>query len=257
MSRSETKSAGRRAAPDASARSDAGVLPHTLQQPLEAVADAQNKLLEQARRHIAVREAERAAIARELHDKFGQYLTVMEMELDAISKGNEITPVLRARLSKMKDLTISAYGDMNNMARGIHPNSLQGQSLSDACERLAQDWSERSRLSFDLHLSLGACALESSVADTIYRVLQEAVINVVKHANASRVGVILRSSRHEVVLAVEDDGEGFELQMDADQISLPQLGISGMRERLDLVGGTLEIETNPGRGTTLLIRVPL
>lgn len=251
MSRSETKSIGRRAKPESSTG------PGPSLRGKSSVGDTHNKLQEQTRRHVAVREAERAAIARELHDKFGQYLTVMELELDAIGASNDITPALRDRLHKLKALTLSAHGDMNNLAREIRPISLQGQSLSGACEMLAQDWSERSTLLFDLHLSLGAHALESSIADTIYRVLQEAVTNVAKHANATRVGIILRASRDEVVLVVEDDGKGFGWQPTTDRTSLPQLGIRGMKERLDLVGGSLEIETARDRGTTLLVRVPL
>jgi signal transduction histidine kinase len=251
MSRSETKSIGRRVKPEPSAGSGTSL------RGKGSAGDTQNKLLEQTRRHVAIREAERAAIARELHDKFGQYLTVMELELDAIGKANDVTPALRDRLHKLKALTLSAHGDMNNLACEIRPIPLQGQSLSGACERLAQDWSERSALLFDLHLSLGAHALESSIADTIYRVLQEAVINVAKHANATRIGIILRASRDEVVLVVEDDGKGFGWQMNVDRAPSPQLGIRGMKERLELVGGTLEIETARDRGTTLLVRVPL
>jgi len=164
----------------------------------------------QAERVTAMRErdADREAIARELHDRFGQYLTVMELELSAAGRIGDASPGLRERLERMRNLTADAQKDMADMAWQLRPASLHGQDLETACTQLVDAWGDRSALAFDLHVSLGA-RLPAPVEIALYRVLQEAVTNVVKHANASRIGVILRVFSHEVLLFVEDDGNGF------------------------------------------------
>jgi signal transduction histidine kinase len=222
------------------------------------IAQLKTALTEQACQSVADREAEREAIARELHDKFGQYLTVMTLELNAIGQQADLPPVLSDRLQTLMSLTAQAEHDVSGMAWQMRPVSLEGLDLKSACGQLAEAWSDRAALAFDLHLSLGPRKLPPLVETTLYRVLQEAITNVVKHANATRIGIILRAVSHEVVLVVEDDGSGFE--HDKAENTLPpalSLGLRGIRERLALVGGILEIETSPGRGTTLLISVPL
>ena len=204
------------------------------------------------------RDAERSAIARELHDGFGQYLTAMELELGAILKDSALPPQLETRLGKMRALTADAQRDMAQMAWQIRPGMLDAMDLKPACEQLIAQWSSRSELQFDLHLLLGPQKLPVFVANTLFRVLQEAITNSVKHADASRIGVILRAVSHEAVLIVEDDGNGFSQDATGPQYgSCPSLGLLGIRERLSLVDGSLEIETSPGHGTTLLVRVPL
>ncbi len=222
------------------------------------IARLESKLLEQAQRRVRENEADRESLARELHDKFGQYLTVMEMELGELGNQIDNPPSTRARLRKLRNLTAEARTDMANMAWQIRPGSLGGQDLETACAQLIEEWGERSGLSFDLHLSLRGTQLPAAVETTLYRVLQEALTNVVKHAGATRAGVILRAEASHILLVVEDNGAGFVLDEDRnDNASFLTLGLRGIQERLTLVSGTLEIETGPGLGTTLLMRVPL
>lgn len=204
------------------------------------------------------REAERESIARELHDKFGQFLTVMEMELENVAASAGLPPDLRARIEKLRTLTANAHNDVGQLAWEIRPASLHGQRLQDASEQLLEEWGARSPLAFDVHLSLGDRRLPEATETTIYRVLQEAVTNVVKHARATRVGVILQATAKEIRLIVEDDGEGFSDALDTKAgCARGRFGLLGIRERLALVNGTLEIESVPGKGTTLLISVPI
>ena len=212
-------------------------------------------LLDQARNAVRERDADRQAISRELHDRLGQYLAVMELELNAIGKQMPMPRAMLDRLQKLRALTAEAQQDMADMAWQMRPVSLDGMTLEKASERLVEDWRARSSLSFDLLISLGAQKLSSAVETTLYRVLQEAVTNVVKHAQATRIGVILRAVPREVVLIVEDDGRGFAWK--AVMEDTPSLGLRGIRERLALVAGKLEIESAPDRGATLLVRVPL
>ncbi len=213
-------------------------------------------LKEHAVQTVRSRDADRAAIARELHDEFGQYLIMMDLELSAISAQEGLSPALVERLNKMRAMNAEAQKDMADMAWQMRPGSLQGLDLKTASEQLIAEWSCRVEMSFDVHVSLGPQKLSELVEITLYRALQEAVANAVKHANAARIGVILRTVSHEAVLIVEDDGSGFTSGENADAGSF-SLGLLGIRERLALVGGTLEIESTPGRGTTLLISVPL
>jgi signal transduction histidine kinase len=213
----------------------------------------QSELQALAERHLAERES----IAREIHDKFGQYLTVVELELAAISTRPDMTPGLRTRLERLGALTSKAHGEMNNLARQVRPESLTDMGLYRACEKLTQEWGDRSALLFDLHISLGGEQLSSEVENTVYYVLQEALTNVAKHANATKVGIVLRANHDGLLLIVEDDGNGFPSNVSYQEELSSRLGVRGMRERLDLIGGTLEIESSADHGTTLLIKVPL
>jgi signal transduction histidine kinase len=202
------------------------------------------------------RDAERESIARELHDKIGQYLVVMDMELNRLLADAALSDDVRRRVARLTKLTNEARDDVGQLAWEIRPAPLRGGNLLDACKLLLEEWAERSRLTFDSNLSLGNHPVPEAVEHTIYRVLQEALTNVVKHARARRVGVTLQASSHEIRLIVEDDGEGF-VGRERPVGSAARLGLVGMRERLLLVNGTLEIESAPGNGTTLFINVPL
>jgi signal transduction histidine kinase len=220
------------------------------------IARLRSTLRDQEAQSVRARDADRAAIARELHDTFGQYLIMMELELGAILGRTGLPLALTERLEKMRVLTAEAQQDMADMAWQMRPATLQGLDLKTACEQLIAEWSSRTNLSFDLVVSLGAQKLPELVETTLYRVLQEAVTNAVKHAKAARIGVILRIVSHEAILIVEDDGSGFPGHENMDGGTLA-LGLLGIRERLALIGGTLEIESTPDRGAALLISVPL
>lgn len=199
--------------------------------------------------------SEREAIARELHDKLGQYLTVMALEFRALDVRSDLTDEVRHKLKNLADLTTKAQHDIANLAWQVRPVSLGEQDLESACRQLIEEWSARSQARFDLHASLGSRKLRPEVETTLYRVLQEALTNVAKHAAATRIGVIFRVSARDVVMMVEDDGIGFS--EDPENASSLSLGLKGARERLALISGNLEIETSPGGGTTVLVSVPL
>ena len=213
--------------------------------PQEAeIARLQTALMELRANTVQQRDAERAAIARELHDRFGQYLTVMELELKAAGQQAVMPPCLHDRLQKLRVFTAQTQQDMADMAWRLRPVSLQGTDLQMAAAQLIEEWRDRSALSFDLHVSPSTQKLPPLVEITLYRVLQEAVTNAVKHADATRIGVILRMTSHEALLIVEDDGGGFSRdQAGKHDLLSRSLGLLGVRERLDLVGGKLEIES--------------
>jgi light-regulated signal transduction histidine kinase (bacteriophytochrome) len=221
-----------------------------------AVVEAE--LSQVLRRTVLEQEAERQRIARELHDSLGQYLTVMRLDLDGIGRDSDASASIRQRVEKLKSLTADVGQEVNQLAWEIRPTTLDDLGLQMAFQQFLEQWAERSTLTFDVHLALNDRRLPPPIETALYRVLQEAILNVVKHADAKQVGVILEASRSEVRLIIEDDGKGF-IWDEAGRAAGPadRLGLIGVRERLALVGGSLEVETSPGAGTTLLIHVPL
>ena len=223
----------------------------------ERRAQAEAELSEVLRRTVLEQEAERQRIARELHDSLGQSLTLLQLGLDGLGRSE---PVVAAPVAALKRIADGLGREINRLAWEIRPTALDDLGLPTAIRHLLDTWADRSQLTFDLHLMLEERRLPAAVETTLYRVLQEAVTNVARHAGAGRVGIILEASEQEVRLIVEDDGRGFTWEAGRPgEHAAPscRLGLLGMRERLSLVGGTLEVETSPGRGTTLFTRVPL
>ena len=220
-----------------------------------AVLEAE--LAEVLRNTVTEQEAERQRIARELHDSLGQYLTIMRLDLDKISHDRDATAEIQQRVARLNTLTTQAGREINKLAWEIRPTALDDLGLQTAIEQFLEEWGERSSLQFDLHLTLSDRRLAPAIETALYRVLQEGIRNVVKHAAATRVGVILDATAKEVQLIIEDNGRGFaheDIQFESKPAA--RLGLLGIRERLALVNGTLEIESSPN-GTTLLIHVPL
>jgi light-regulated signal transduction histidine kinase (bacteriophytochrome) len=233
-----------------------------LRQETDRRAQAEAELSQVLRRTVEDQEAERLRIARELHDTLGQSLTLLQLGLEAIGRERPSVPELQQRIVALKALAGTVGRDANRLAWEIRPTALDDLGIQTAIRNLLETWSEHSKIQFDLHLRLEERRLSPMIETTLYRVLQEALTNVVRHAAATRVGVILRAADNQVTMIVEDDGRGFGAD-DPDQADGPhgqrskRLGLLGMRERLALVGGSLEVESAPGDGTTLFVRVPV
>ena len=218
----------------------------------------EGELSQVLRRTVVEQEAERQRIARELHDSLGQYFTALQLDLDGIAREASAGPAIRAKVDHLKALTLDAGQRVHTMAWELRPTSLDDLGLQTAIQQFLEQWAERGHLTFDQHLAIENRRFAPAVESAIYRVLQEAVRNVVKHADATRAGVILEGTATELRLIVEDDGKGFDLDSQRPPLApSSRLGLLGMREHLALVGGRMEIETAPGRGTTLLIHVPI
>ena len=198
-------------------------------------------------------EAERRRIARELHDTLGQSLTLLQLGLDGLGRGMPDGQEMHGQLAALKELAKGVGSQVNRLAWEIRPTALDDLGLETAIRHLTEIWAERSKLPIGLHLRLNDRRLDPAVETTLYRVLQEALNNIVRHADATRVGVLLEANEKEVRMIVEDDGRGF----DPDGEPGKRLGLLGMRERLSLVSGALEVESTPGGGCTLFVRVPL
>jgi signal transduction histidine kinase len=204
---------------------------------------------------LEVREVERTRIARELHDELGQALTALKMDLDWL--GTTIPPErtdLVEQLGTMRELLDATVATTRRIAADLRPRVLDDLGLGAAAEWLAQNVSERYGLSCELRIDPSGAVLGEPYASAIFRIMQESLTNVVRHAQAKRVEVRLERSVAEAVLSVSDDGLG----MDPNARAKPNsFGLRGISERVLLLGGQLSIVSEPGAGTKLVARIPL
>jgi signal transduction histidine kinase len=201
------------------------------------------------RRVIEGQELERRRLARELHDETGQALTSVLLGLKAVETAGDAP----AALASLRELVVATLQDVRRLAVELRPKALDDFGLVPALERLVETFTEATGISVEFESQLGAERLQPEVETTLYRIVQEALTNVAKHAGARRVSVLL-VRRPEVVSAlVEDDGLGFG----SDEEAQGGIGLAGMRERLALLDGRLTIESGRGTGTSLVAEVPL
>jgi signal transduction histidine kinase len=210
--------------------------------------DAQDAL----RRVVQTQEQERRRLARELHDETGQALTSILLGLKPLEAALADHPA-RAALSELRDQAVSALQDVRRLAVELRPAVLDDYGLVPALERLTESVAEQTGMRVDCHSALGEARLPSDIETALYRVVQESLTNIVKHANAQKVSVSLSRRGTGVAAVIEDDGAGF----DPRRAGTDGIGILGMRERLVLLDGRLEIESKKGAGTTIVAEVPL
>ncbi len=211
------------------------------------------------RRLVAAEETERARVSRELHDRLGQDLTALKLGLQIVRKRRACPPAVRESAGNLEQLTDRLMRDTHRLAWELRPAALDDFGLEMALRRHADEWATLSGVPVDFH-NRGATArrLAPELETALYRITCEALTNVFRHARARRVSVLLERRADHVSLIVEDDGRGFKA---AALLRAPatkgKLGLLGMQERARLAGGTVEIESNPGAGTTVFVRLPL
>jgi len=232
-----------------------GELKSETERRIIAEAEVSNVL----RRTVAEQEAERRRITRELHDNIGQSVTLLLLGLGSIGRCAVPGCDTGEKVNGLKDIARRMSVDLHRLAWEIRPAMLDDLGLETAIKQLTVEWAQHCDLTFDLFLSLGERRLPPNVESALYRVVQEAINNVVRHAHASRVGIILKAWDNVVTSIIEDDGNGMASRSpDAgEEANNAGLGLLGMRERLALVDGTLDFESSPGKGTTLFARVTL
>lgn len=215
-----------------------------------------NRLIEQV---MTAQEAERRRIARELHDETGQSLTALLVGLRTIEGSRTIAKAIKLA-EQLREMTAQTLVDVGRLARGLHPSTLEDAGLAAAVTRQVQEFIQMHGVAVELSIEgLDADLLPPLVQTTAYRVLQEALTNVARHAEARSVRVRLVRGESSVELRVQDDGIGLNPSVSADGApgDRRRLGLQGMRERAALLGGTVEVESEPGRGTTITATFPV
>jgi signal transduction histidine kinase len=202
------------------------------------------------RRIVEGQEIERRRLARELHDETGQALTSVLLGLKAVEDAKDEAQVRQAARD-LRELVVATLQDVRRLAVELRPKALDDFGLVPALERLVHTFVEATGVDVQLEPQLGEERLPPAVETTLYRIVQEALTNIAKHAGARHVSVLLVRRGSLVAAIVEDDGNGFD---PGDPVA--GIGLAGMRERVALVEGRLEIESSPGAGTTLVAEVP-
>lgn len=197
-------------------------------------------------------EAERAGFARELHDQVGGTLTALRSELDGLRKRVENDPMLAKRVRSMDGLIETAMTASISMSRALRPSMLD-HGVFPAIEWQAREFEERTGTLCRVSCNDEEAALDIEQSTALYRVFQEALTNVTKHARAARVDAVLFINAATVTLEVRDNGAGLE---DGALNKLASFGIRGMMERVRGLGGWLDIFGRPGEGATLMISIP-
>jgi signal transduction histidine kinase len=216
-----------------------------------AVDQSRRVATDALRRVVEAQELERRRLARELHDQTGQELTSALLGLKAV----EDAPDADARgegLAKVRGQVLETLHAVRRLAVELRPKALDDYGLAPAVQRLAESFVKQTGLTLDVVAQLGETRYAGEVETALYRMVQEGLTNVVRHARARHVSIVLSSSPSTITALIEDDGCGF----DPDG-AREGMGLDGMRERLGLIGGKLIIESRPGGGTTLVGKVPL
>ena len=206
-------------------------------------------------RMVFAQEDERRRIAREMHDQFGEQLTALGLRIRMLKEASADRADLSSMVEALEHVAQQLDRDVDHLVWELRPTALDDLGLRAALANYIQDWSVRVSVSAELHTAgLTTDRLGSEIETTLYRIAQEALNNIAKHARAGHVEVILERRPDHVSLIVEDDGVGFDPGgVDADRRGF---GLLGMQERAALVGATLQIESAPGEGTTVLVRMP-
>ncbi|HEX8353572.1 MAG TPA: PAS domain S-box protein, partial [Pyrinomonadaceae bacterium] len=209
-------------------------------------------------RLVTAQEEERRSISRELHDQMGQQLAALLMGLKTLGADSYGRRTALDTLKRLEGITDELSREVHTLAWGLRPPALDDLGLETALYNYLEEWAEHSRVSVDFHsagFEGGRLPLTHETA--VYRIAQEALTNVAKHAGADRVSFILERRGDHVLAVIEDNGGGFDVEAATPPEGRGRrLGLLGIRERAELLGGTINVESAPGAGTTLFVRIP-
>jgi len=203
---------------------------------------------------VEAREEERRRIARELHDELGQRLTALKLELAAQQQDSD-TDTPTERLQAMMDMVDDTVAAVRRIALDLRPPMLDDLGLNAAIEWLTRDFERRSGIQVTLRLVDSTEAIQQNMATAVYRIVQEALTNMARHARASHAVISIETKGRRLQLTVEDDGQGFP----KDQPPPPRgsFGLIGMRERVHMLGGQITMKNATSGGARLVVRLPL
>jgi PAS domain S-box-containing protein len=207
-------------------------------------------------RTLHVQEEERRRIARELHDEAGQLLTSLLVGLRTLTDSRRLTDA-RKQAKAMREIASSAIEELSRLARGLHSSVLDDLGLEAAVRRYTEDFTATHQV--ECALDLGEDCTSSLSRDAqmnIYRIVQEALTNVARHSQATRVSVSLQEHGSELLIAIEDNGSGLPATPSSADLS-QHLGIESMRQRAAILGGELQLVSEPQRGLKVLVRLPV
>ena len=226
-----------------------------LKQAEENLKSSRNQLRALASYLLSVRENERATIARELHDEFGQALTSLHLGLSWISR--KLTPGQRPLREKIRSLlatTTSLIRSVKNIATELRPGVLDQLGLVKTLKSEAREFEGHTGIPCRFKMNIAKARFDRSAAVAIFRIVQAALTNIARHAHASRALITLMKSKNNLILTLMDNGKGISRKVIDSHDSL---GITGMRERTLALGGTFTLGGSRSKGTILTVRIPM
>jgi len=221
----------------------------------DALVEKQAKLAEMSSRVIAAQEEERRRLSREIHDSLGQDLTTVLLGLKRLESAASVDEV-RAALPPLRSRLGSTIEGLRGLARALRPSVLDDFGLAAAIRSSVAEFEGATPIKVELDVGALEARVPGDAEIVLYRVFQEAMINVTRHAHATTARVCASRDAGSVRLSVADDGAGFDASP-SRPVTHEGVGLFSMAERLALLGGTLRVDTAPGRGTTIIAEVPL
>jgi len=218
----------------------------------QELIESRTRLRELAAYRDAVREEERKRIALEIHDELGQLLTALKMDISLLRMQHESDDRIGRKTAEMRELIERTIGVVRQVATNLRPAALN-LGIVPALEWLVEEFGQRTGIAYELNHSGGEIVLDDQHSTAVFRIVQESLTNVMRHASAACVSVSLKHQEEALLLEIRDDGRGFDLEAAKRG---PSFGLLGIRERALVLGGTLTIDTGEGCGTTLTIRIP-
>lgn len=218
----------------------------------QELIESRSRLRELAAHDECVREEERKRIAMEIHDELGQLLTAIKMDISLLRMRYGTDPEVERRTGDMRELVEKTIGVVRQVAANLRPAALN-LGIVPALEWLLEDFGQRSGIAYELNLTSGEVDLDDMRATAIFRIVQESLTNVMRHASASLVVVSLTHNGEALQLEVHDDSRGFDYHAVSRG---PSFGLLGIRERAGMLKGALVVDSRPGRGTNLSIFIP-
>lgn len=207
-----------------------------------------------SQRLMTVQENERLQLSRELHDESGQLLAGLTVQLGLLERDVNDPAAMQARTSELKRTANMIQENLHRLAVNLRPASLDHLGLVTALGQFIQEFSRQNNIKVEFEaVGMGDKRLPIEIETALFRIVQEALTNVALHAQATRVDVLITRTNRRVSAIVEDDGVGF---VAASTVTEEQLGLFGMRERVEMLGGTFTIESSPGKGTVIKAEVP-
>lgn len=217
------------------------------------IEETQNNLRRLSQRLVDAQESERQALSRELHDEVGQAMTALGIELGNMEKIHDSDPVaFRTMMEDAKRLNADTMRTIRDLAMGLRPSMLDDLGLEAALEWQGREFSRRTSVPATIHVHADLNELTDAQKTCIYRVVQEALTNCARHAQASKVDVSVSSHADRIHVRVQDDGIGFNSSGPAHG----GLGLLGIQERVKALQGTVKISSQPKRGTSIMVQIP-
>lgn len=216
-----------------------------------AIENARRVARDALARAVAAQESERRRLARELHDGTGQALTSILLGLSAVERADSLDQAKLAATS-LRTLVVGTLREVRQLAVDLRPKALDDFGLGPALVRLGQSVRETTGLDVQVAAHVGNARLDPETETSVYRIVQEALANILRHAEAKHASIVVTRRVGSVSVVIEDDGRGFQVAQPVEG-----MGLAGMRERVNLLDGILAIESAPGSGTTIVAELPV